>query len=151
MGKYVTGSAMLLCAWLSAVAGGQTLSFWNNPAGGNYSDGSNWSLGAPGLYPAFNLGSAAYTVTTQPGNGAFEVIVENDNPTLNLNGNSFSNDFVSVATQPGWNGSLTIQGPGTFDENVVDNSEVDVGGAGATAQLTVNRATLDQEGEGMVL
>jgi len=139
--------ASLVLASFSATAFGQTQSFWTNPAGGNYSDGSNWSLGSAGQFPTFNLGSAGYTVTAQAGNGAQQFTVENDNPTFNLNGNTFNNAGLFVATGTGQNGSLTLQGPGEILQ-AVNGAAVDVSlfNGSSTGTMTINNATIFQQG-----
>jgi fibronectin-binding autotransporter adhesin len=129
------------CSLLGVAASGQTLDYWTNLSGGNYETDSNWSLGAPGEYPTFNLGSAGYTVNMNQNNGAIDPDVETDNVTLNLNGYTYSTNYLDVSTAAGTNGSLTIQGPGTLQEDSGDVGYVDVGGSG---QLTVNGASIVQ-------
>ena len=137
--------SMTIC-WLPVAANAQTQSYWTNPAGGNYSDGSNWSLGSAGQFPTFNLGSPGYTVTTQAGNGAQQFIVENDNVTLNLNGNTYTNGALYVAPGTGQAGSLTVLGPGTIVQPP-EQAVVSVGSSdgSSTGSLTVNGATIEQQ------
>ena len=134
---------------LGSAALGQQ-SYWMNPNGGNYSDGSNWSLGSAGQYPTFNLGSTGYTVTTQSGNGAQQLIVENDNVTLNLNSNTYTNGAIYVAApETGETGSLTVVGPGAI-EQPPEEAVVSIGSSdgSSTGTLTVNGATIEQQNLG---
>src|SRR5580658_3226994 len=147
--QFLFAAAALLAAWLlGPVALGQQ-SYWLNQAGGNYEDGSNWSLGSAGQDPTFNLGSSGYNVNLGSNDGAVEDIIETDNPTFVMNGGTYTNAYLAVATQSGWNGSLTLQGPGTFTQDQINDSFVDVGTTGGIGQLTINDATLVQDGQDM--
>jgi len=149
MSRILGFAAVLAVSLLASAALGQQ-SYWMNPNGGNYSDGSNWSLGSAGQYPTFNLGSTGYTVTTQSGNGAQQLIVENDNVTLNLNSNTYTNGAIYVAApETGETGSLTVVGPGAI-EQPPEEAVVSIGSSdgSSTGTLTVNGATIEQQNLG---
>ncbi|HUB26524.1 MAG TPA: hypothetical protein VL992_13945, partial [Tepidisphaeraceae bacterium] len=133
----------ILAAWgLAPTAYGQTVADnWLNPNGGSYEDDSNWSLGAPGAYPIFNLGSSGYTITLNQDDSAIDPVVETDNPTINLNGFSYTSDYLDVSDYPGTSGSLTFLGPGTYSGSIPQQGYINVGGT-----LNVNGATIDQSG-----
>src|ERR1700722_7653592 len=87
-------AAMVLGLTLSAAGQApQAPNNWINPAGGNYNDGPNWALGAPGglpgPYPIFNLGAAGYPIQMTLGEGAVDPTVQTDNPTINLNNQTY--------------------------------------------------------------
>jgi hypothetical protein len=156
--NYMPGKGEFWAAWalalgvsilLASMALGQTADYWLNPNGGNYEDGSNWSLGAPGAYPIFNLGSAGYTITLNQNDGAIDPYVETDNPILNLNNFTYTEEYLDVCTAAGTNGSLTLLGPGTLDD--VEGalpSYIDVGNGTGTGSLIVNGATVNQSTRG---
>jgi hypothetical protein len=132
----------ILTAWgLAPTTFGQTADYWLNGNGGSYEEGSNWSLGATGAYPTFNLGSAGYTVTLNQNESAIDPVVETDNPTINLNGYTLNTDYLDVSDYAGTVGSLTLLGPGSVTGSLPVVGYVDVGG-----QLTVDNATIDQRG-----
>jgi hypothetical protein len=138
----------ILTAWgLAPTTFGQAVADnWLNPNGGNYEDGSNWSLGAPGAYPLFNLGSSGYTIALSQNDSAVDPYIETDNPSINLNSYTYTTDYLDVSTAANTNGSLTFVGPGTY-ENVVAGSipipgYLDVGNGSNSAQFTVNDATV---------
>jgi hypothetical protein len=135
----------ILTAWgLASTAFGQTDN-WLNPNGGNYEDGSNWSLGVPGDYPVFNLGSSGYTITLNQNDRAVDPYIETDNPILNLNSFTYTEQYLDVCTAAGTNGSLTLLGPGTLDDfEGALPSYIDVGSGSSTGNLIVNGATVDQ-------
>src|SRR5580698_1160230 len=90
---FVSIAFLFLCN--SAIAQ-VTLDNWTNPSGGNYETNSNWSLGAPGAYPAFNLGSSGYTIQMNQNNEAIDPYVETDNPTINLNYYTYQTAYLDV-------------------------------------------------------
>jgi hypothetical protein len=146
-GEFWAGWALALgvSILLASMALGQTADYWLNPNGGNYEDGSNWSLGAPGAYPIFNLGSAGYTITLNQNDGAIDPYVETDNPILNLNNFTYTEEYLDVCTAAGTNGSLTLLGPGTLqDFEGAIPSYIDVGNGTGTGSLIVNGATVNQ-------
>jgi hypothetical protein len=149
MGRQIaTAIVVATCSLLSAAAFGQTLDYWTNLSGGNYETDSNWSLGAPGAYPAFNLGSSGYTIQMNQNNEAIDPYVETDNPTINLNNYTYQTAYLDVGTAAGSSGSLTLLGPGILNEDITDDGYVAVG---SSSQLIVNGATVAQNGLDMLV
>jgi hypothetical protein len=142
----------ILTAWgLAPTTFGQTADYWLNPNGGNYENGSNWSLGAPGAYPLFNLGSSGYAIGLNQNDSAVDPVVETDNPTIELGGHTYTTDYLDVSTAANTNGSLTFVGPGTY-VNVVGGSipfpsYLNVGNGSNSAQFTVDDATVSLPAE----
>ncbi|HUB25979.1 MAG TPA: hypothetical protein VL992_11165, partial [Tepidisphaeraceae bacterium] len=140
--------ALILTAWgLAPMTFGQvTPDYWLNPNGGSYADDANWSLGAPGAYPNFNLGATnGYSVLLSSGEFAINPVIETDNPTFQLGGGTFTADYLDVCDGAGTAGSLTLDGPGKFYQDI-DPSYINVGNGSNAAQLIVNQATVNQDG-----
>jgi len=140
--------ALILTAWgLAPMTFGQvTPDYWLNPKGGSYADDANWSLGAPGAYPNFNLGATnGYSVLLSSGEFAINPVIETDNPTFQLGGGTFTADYLDVCDGAGTAGSLTLDGPGKFYQDI-DPSYINVGNGSNAAQLIVNQATVNQDG-----
>src|ERR1700722_13470228 len=139
--RFIAMVVMATC-WLSvATAFGQN--YWINPNGGNYNEAANWSQGVPsGGIIGFDLGSPGYTIQITQQEYLFGWEIQTDNPTVSLNDQTFSTSFLNVSTQAGQNGSLTLLGPGTFEQVVQDDSYIDVGGTNCTGQMTINGTTV---------
>ena len=124
---------------------------WINPAGGSWGDTSNWSPNTLPGNAVFNLGSTlGYTVTIPSGGETPQsVAVQTDNTTINLNGSHIFTPVLNVATSTGQTGSLTLVGPGyieLYNYQTQGSGNLDVGDQGGTGQLTVNGASIENEG-----
>jgi hypothetical protein len=122
---------------------------WQNPAGGDFNNGANWAGGQFPTNPVFNLNSSGYTATLSSSADVQSLTVQNDNPTINLNGMTLGvgtglGTTVNIASQAGQTGSLTLVGPGTL---AVSDSPGNVI-IGTGGQLTINGAELSQSGNG---
>ncbi len=111
---------------------------WLNPAGGSWTDGTNWSQGAPPTdFANFNLNAAtAYTVTSgQP----VLANVQNDKVIIDMNGASvISTIFVpTVASNAlGQVSSLTIK------NGIIESSNGwNVGGTDGASSLSIDAVT----------
>jgi hypothetical protein len=129
---------------------------WTNPAGGDFTEGSDWSGGsAPGAgdNAVFDLGTGEYSVNIL--GGPFfpdsisnnQLLVEADAVTLNLEDNSsYSMTAASESLDVGVNGSdvgeLTLSGSGAVNAN-----DVIVGDAGNGA-LAVENGAFTYDGDG---
>lgn len=122
--------------------------FWNNPAGGNWNVGANWSGGVVPTDANFNLNSTnAYSValTTSEQPTFFNVLT--DNVTINLNGFSVtipsgqSIQPLNVGVTAGQIGTLTFAGTGSFD----GATNINVGTSGGTGNLVLDNADLATE------
>lgn len=93
---------------------------WNNPAGGSFATGGNWTGGLPDQYDiaGFNTGGT-YTVTIAAPTISHRLIARNGNVTLNLGGSTYT------LTSFSYEGSLIV---GRYGGN--------------TASLTVNNGIL---------
>jgi len=100
--------------------------------------GANWSRGSPNAQPVFDNGSSGYAVQLTQNVSLSSVEVETDNVTLDLNGYTYDGFFLIVGGGAGDIGSLTLQGPGTFEQG--DFSSISVGN---NSQLVISGATLE--------
>jgi hypothetical protein len=144
------GFAVVLCLFLASNAsrpayGQVTPDYWQAGSGGEYESGGDWSLGMPGPYPVFNLGTSGYTIFMGANDSAVDPVVETDNPSFHLDGSTYTSDYLDVCDGAGTSGSLTLQGPGTFYEDLIV-SYINVGNGSNAAQLIVNGATVNQQG-----
>jgi hypothetical protein len=101
--------------------------------------------------PVFDLNSPAPGYTTSlPQSYDFSeaFAVQNDNVTVDLNGNGITTSALNVATTTGQTGSLILVGPGNIDLSngqTGQSANLDVGDQGGTGQLTVNDATITND------
>jgi hypothetical protein len=130
---------------------------WTNTAGGSWGVGTNWSNDVVPSTATFNLGSTAgYTVTLPGTETVISLVVQTDNPTLSLGGNTLLDEDedlfppgapLQIAPNAGQTGSLTVIGPGTIGYGPL---AVSVGGGG-TGSLIINGATVNDQGPGSSL
>jgi hypothetical protein len=151
---------MLLCV-LAAIAARPAAAGdvnWTNPAGGNFTDGTDWSGGnSPGIADnaVFGLGSVVgYVVTLEDGQqiSNSQLRVESDNVTLNFADNGTdgttytlmaTTDSLVVGESPGDDGQLTVlaQNAASGQLGLFASGAVVGDQAGSMGTLTVEAAT----------
>jgi hypothetical protein len=141
--------------------------YWNNPAGGSWGNAANWTGNAvPTGYAYFNLGSSGYTVTLdQTYTVGYAITIENDNPTIDLDGYTLRSPLLQIGSSTYPNSSLTLVGPGTFtsfgfgedgtpagngqvlgDELILNGASLVQSGLGPTPASSVNTLVLENGG-----
>jgi T5SS/PEP-CTERM-associated repeat protein len=112
---------------------------WNNPAGGTFSTSMNWLGGVPGSSDRaiFNLAGQSYTVTFTSNATTSQLVVNNSEPTLDLDGRAYSvtGQGTFIGQVSGANGSLKLV-DGTFTGTTARIGD----GFGTQGSLTVSGA-----------
>ncbi len=124
---------------------------WLNTAGGSWTNGANWSTGAPPAdgansvydYANFSLGSTTgYTVLNVSNVAGIQV--QGDQPTLSFTGalNTVSGGIaiINVTSVAGQTSSLTML---NADFSIHFSDAVSVGGTGGTSNLTMVGCTIN--------
>ncbi len=126
-----------------------------NPAGGNWTDDSSWSLGSPpgNINDAvFNLGATSgYSVSIASQTVAQDILVDTDKVTINL-----GNDLLAVVYEPnpggyidvgaaaGQSGSLVVTSAVSASELFIDK-EMIVGQGGGTGSATLSNINVSYD------
>lgn len=126
---------------------GATEIYWSNPSGGTFQEAANWDDSVPGVDDTaiFNTGGNTYTVDMAADQTNYQMEVNNDNVTLNLNDSTHTItqnwSRAYIGKDAGDNATLTLT-DGTADYT----REVSVGvNAGASGVLRVDDATLNTD------
>lgn len=151
--RWLAGVGLVLGGCFPTATWGQTLS-WNNPAGGSFHLGSNWTpSGPPGVTQSalFNLSSSYFVtftsnvenrgLTVSRGAVAFNIGAGNTYTLSQLQATQVGNTFGQAATLYVQNGTLHIldgQGSNTGGIATAVNSSGTLRVEGATAHLITN-------------